>query len=62
MALIGFVVTARLIRVFVFAYAKNRFSHDVAHLTLNEIQKEQSMKCCVIKPELGFKYMARQVP
>ena len=32
-ALIGCaIVTAQLICVFVFAYAKSRFSHDVAHL------------------------------
>ena len=30
-ALIGCVVTAQLICVFVFAYAKSRFSHDEAH-------------------------------
>ena len=31
-ALISFAVTAKLICVFVFAYAKSRFSHDPAHL------------------------------
>ena len=31
-ALISFAVTAKLICAFVFAYAKSRFSHDVAHL------------------------------
>ena len=31
-ALISFVVTAKLICVFVFAYAKSRFSHNAAHL------------------------------
>ena len=31
-ALISFAVTAKLICVFVFAYAKLRFSHDVVHL------------------------------
>ena len=31
-ALIGCAVTAQLIRVFVFAYAINRFSHDTAHM------------------------------
>ena len=30
-ALISFAVTAKLICVFVFAYAKTRFSHDAAH-------------------------------
>ena len=33
-ALISFAVTAKLICVFVFAYAKNRFSHDGAHICL----------------------------
>ena len=32
-ALISFAVTAKLICVFVFAYAKRWFSHDVAQLT-----------------------------
>ena len=32
MALISFVVTAKLICVFVFAYAKSRFSHDKAQI------------------------------
>ena len=32
-ALISFVVTAKLIYVFVFVYAKSRFSHDEAHVT-----------------------------
>ena len=31
-ALISFAVTAKLICVFVFAYAKKRFSHDKAHI------------------------------
>ena len=31
-ALISFAVTAKLICVFVFAYAKNRFSHDAAQI------------------------------
>ena len=31
-ALISFGVTAKLICVFVFAYAKSRFSHDAAHI------------------------------
>ena len=33
-ALISFVVTAKLICVFVFAYAKSRISHDKAHLVV----------------------------
>ena len=31
-SLISFAVTAKLICVFVFAYAKSLFSHDAAHL------------------------------
>ena len=31
-ALISFAVTAKLICVFVFAYANSRFSHDAAHM------------------------------
>ena len=31
-ALISFAVTAKLISVFVFAYAKRLFSHDAAHM------------------------------
>ena len=31
-ALISFAVTAKLICVFVFAYAKSQFSHDSAHI------------------------------
>ena len=33
-ALLSFAVTAKLICVFVFAYAKCRFSHDAAHILL----------------------------
>ena len=36
-ALISFAVTAKLICVFVFAYAKSRFSHDAAHFKLDLI-------------------------
>ena len=34
-ALISFAVTAKLICVFVFAYAKTRFSHDEAQISSN---------------------------
>ena len=34
-ALISFAITAKLICVFVFAYAKSRFSHDAAQLKLS---------------------------
>ena len=33
-ALISFAVTAKLIWVFVFAYAKSRVSYDVSHFTI----------------------------
>ena len=33
-ALISFAVTAKLICVFVFAYAKNRFSHNEARIAM----------------------------
>ena len=33
-ALISFAVTAKLICVFVFAYAKSRISHDAAHIAI----------------------------
>ena len=35
-ALISFAVTAKLICVFVFAYAKSQFSHNKAHLIFDE--------------------------
>ena len=35
--LISFAVTAKLICVFVFAYAKSRFSHDEAHISIKDI-------------------------
>ena len=34
-ALISFTVTGKLICVFVFAYAKCWFTHDVAHILIN---------------------------
>ena len=34
-ALISFAVTAKLICVFAFAYAKNRFSHDAAQFIMS---------------------------
>ena len=37
-ALISFAVTAKLICVFIFAYAKSRFSHDEAHLPIAQNQ------------------------
>ena len=40
-ALISFAVTAKLICVFVFAYAKSRFSHDEAQIVV-EIDQENN--------------------
>ena len=36
-ALISCIVTAQLIRVFVFAYAKSRFSHDAAQFRIVQL-------------------------
>ena len=43
--LISFAVTAKLICVFVFAYAKRWFSHDVAHL-IKFIVFQTPTDCC----------------
>ena len=37
-ALISFAVTAKLICVFVFAYAKSRFSHDSAQMSFTSLE------------------------
>ena len=36
--MISFAVTAKLICVFVFAYAKCWFSHDAAHIVINVLK------------------------
>ena len=36
-ALISFAVTAKLICVFVFAYANHWFSHDMAHMSMKTL-------------------------
>ena len=41
-ALISCAVTAQLICLFVFAYAKNRFSHNEAHLVTSVINNTES--------------------
>ena len=43
-ALISFAVTAKLICVFVLAYAKRWFSHDAVHLSLSLYQEYTSNK------------------
>ena len=47
MALISFAVTAKLICVFVFAYAKSRFSHDAARIRYSEpcIDRKKNEPC-----------------
>ena len=55
-ALISFAVTAKLICVFVFAYAKIRFSHDAAQISFitpfinNQVLNERSevLKYCLM--------------
>ena len=42
-ALISLAVTAKLICVFVFAYAKSRFSHNAAHLIKSNKSNELKM-------------------
>ena len=48
-ALISFAVPAKLICVFIFAYAKSRFSHDEAHFIVvamcNLVHKMKTIYC-----------------
>ena len=52
-ALISFAVTAKLICVFVFAYAKSRFSHNEAHLKHKQclmrvnLNRHFTVPCCI---------------
>ena len=46
-ALISFVVNAKLICVFVFAYAKSRFSHDAAHMAKQVFSRDKANKMFV---------------
>ena len=48
-ALISFAVTAKVICVFVFAYAKNQFSHDAAHM-IEYIANETTQDDFLINP------------
>ena len=41
------VVTGKLIYIFVFAYAKGLFSHDVAHLILMSVFKPHHDQVCL---------------
>ena len=47
-ALISYTVTAQLICAIVFAYAKSRFSHDMAHLTMGLVPLNQLEEFCLI--------------
>ena len=67
-ALISFAVTAKLICVLVFAYAKSRFSHDEAHikddcykLALDLLEDCVScfLSCIVRKPVFGVSYQVQ---
>ena len=50
-ALISFAVTAKLICVFVFAYAKSRFSHAEAHMETGRLSlKSERLEKAGIKP------------
>ena len=51
-ALISFAVTAKLIWVFVFAYAKSRFSHDTAHM--HPSSDAQSHETCKFHVKMDF--------
>ena len=42
--LISFAVTAKLICVFVFAYAKRRFSHNEAHMIIESHHEKNLLK------------------
>ena len=55
--LIGFAVTAKLICIFVFAYADCQFSHDVAHFCFTGFSIKALMfrDCFVDVKELGGK-------
>ena len=56
-ALISFGVTAKLMCVFVFAYAKSLFSHDAAHYTV-------CSPVCIIAPMSNYflQTLARKAP
>ena len=59
-ALISFAVTAKLICVFVFAYAKSRFSHDAAHMVL-DITQISAGRQMVIEDLLSYMYIAATI-
>ena len=55
-ALISFAVTAKMICVFVFAYAKSRISHDTARLTDGDFQPISDLlsACLFLSSSLPF--------
>ena len=53
-ALISFTVTAKLICVFVFAYAKSPFSHDEAHMMVRSTVQNYSPMIIKSSPDLVF--------
>ena len=54
--LISFAVTAKLICVFVFAYAKSRFSHDEADF-IHENMYVCILFVCIFIKDCAFKYL-----
>ena len=53
--LISFAVTQKLVCVFVFAYAKSRFSHDAAQLMFNVSTAQYDCKPCHWSSRSGFR-------
>ena len=58
-ALISFAVTAKLICVFVFPYAKRRFSHDGAHLA--DVLADLSLLKIEIQVPKSLRVVTRQL-
>ena len=59
--LISYTVTGQLICAFVFAFAKSRFSHDVAHIERDRIKKAYLSLCCSHLAYDKFSYVMDQV-
>ena len=61
-ALISFAVTAKLICVFVFAYAKSRFSHDTAQiLTITPLHPSLESKAQITINSLMDRFVANSM-
>ena len=54
----SFAVTAKLICVFVYAYAKSRFSHNEAHISHSCLLGQ----CCIARLEVSFISMSGRSP